>query len=66
MKKSILILGAMSIMAISLNSCSTSFCECVEEKMKGRSNANESMMEKCEEEFGHMSRSEIEEKAKDC
>ena len=34
MKKSILILGAMSIMAISLNSCGPSACDCIEKSQK--------------------------------
>jgi hypothetical protein len=46
MKKSIFILGAMTLLAVSLNSCGPSVCDCVDNAKKGMS-ADKSMAEKC-------------------
>jgi hypothetical protein len=50
MKKSILVLGMLSFLAVSLNSCGPSVCDCVDNAKKGTS-ADQSMSEKCQKKY---------------
>lgn len=50
MKKSILIFGVMSLLAVSMNSCGPSVCDCVDNAKKGMS-ADQSMAEKCQKKY---------------